>query len=311
MRDKHLLLAFFLLFLGACEDPLKMFPDYQIGEPRIIALKVSEPELTLDARPTMRLLIGGETFSQESDLPVLWLVPVESSDELPPDLLAYLTTPYRDAFSFPIGMTVGTLLSQEPTLQKTFDKNGWVDLPIFATITINGKNLSVMKTVRVTQTPRHSNPEITFIRVVYKDSEDALIEKVVEREGTFILPQSALSPYLGLDPETVSPSEQGNDLLVFRWQFNEDPSYATGLRFCDADCPSNEYLGSDRVTPITKEILIDFTNTRKKFSISPPENDITLMFYLVVRDRSSKAESVVDNRYGLDFTTLKLVLTKQ
>ncbi len=301
-----------LLILAACDDPMKMFPDYQVGGPRILALKVSEPELTPDAAPTMRLLVGGEQFEQSSDAPVLWLLPNDEAvlGQVPPEIRSQLTVPYHTAFSFPAGMTVGTLLSLDPEIQKAFDETGFVDLPLFATITVNDKPLSIMKRVRITREPRHRNPEITKITAVWQEPDGTIISHTVPRDGTLELPQDPLPDYLALAPETIDPAERGNDLLVFRWHFNEDAAYATRLRFCDADCPSEKYLGVERVTPNTKEIMIDFTVARKRFADTPPDGDLSLMFYLVVRDRAAESASSADDHFGLDFTTMKVVLKR-
>ncbi len=313
MRGKIALFIAAFLGIVSCDDPMKMFPDHQIGEARLLALKVSEPELTLDARPTMRLLIGGEGFDQSSDLSVLWLVPndEESLAQVPSEMFPLLYAPYPSDFSFPTGMTIGTLLSFSPDLQAMFDEQGFVDLPIFASVVIGEKPLSVMKKVRVTQEPRHQNPEITGIIAVWKTPDGRLTKKTLGRDDVLELAQDELSDYLGFAPETVNPAERGNDLLVFRWQFSEDPAYATDLRFCDADCPSGEYLDVERTTPATREIMIDFAKTKKRLSHTPPESNLTVMFYLVVRDRATEAASSADDRYGLDFTTLRLVLTKR
>ncbi|HNT29043.1 MAG TPA: hypothetical protein PKH10_12810, partial [bacterium] len=95
-----------LLFAAACDDPMKMLPGHQIGDPRIIAMKVTEPELTLDSRPTARLLIGGEGFDQASDISVLWLVPNDPDTlaQIPPEVQEQLTAPYTADFTFPAGM---------------------------------------------------------------------------------------------------------------------------------------------------------------------------------------------------------------
>ncbi len=313
MRGKIALFIAAFLGIVSCDDPMKMFPDHQIGAPRILALKVSEPELTPDARPTMRILIGGEGFGRSSDLSVLWLVPndEEALAQVPSEILPLLRAPYASDFSLPEGMTIGTLLSFSPDLQRIFDEQGFVDLPVFASVTIDEKPLSIMKKVRITKEPHHRNPEITGVTAVWKMPNGQLVKKMHGRDDTLELPQEGLSPYLGLAPETVDPAERGNDLLVFRWQFNEAPAYATDLRFCDADCPSDEYLGVERTTPATREIMIDFAKTKKRLSHTPPSSDIALMFYLVVRDRAAEATSSADDRYGLDFTTLRLVLTKR
>ncbi len=306
-----LFVAMFLVAIS-CDDPMKMFPDHQVGDPRILALKVSEPELTPDAQPTMRLLIGGEGFDQASGLSVLWLVPDDEKmrADIPSELLPLLRAPYASDFSLPSGMTVGTLLSFSPELQNTFTMQGFVDLPVFASVVIGDKPLSIMKKIRITHEPRHRNPEITGITAVWKNAAGDLVQKPLGRDDILELMQEEIPGYLGLAPETADPAAGGNDLLVFRWQFSEDPSYRTDLRFCDATCPSEEYLGVDRVTPATREIMIDFTKTHKRLSHTPPEHDVALMFYLVVRDRAAQATSSADDRYGLDFTTMKLVLKK-
>lgn len=301
-----------IFFAAACDDPMKMLPGHQIGEARIIAMKVTEPELTLESRPTARLLIGGEGFDQASDLSVLWLVPndEETLSQIPAEVLEQLKAPYTADFAFPAGMTVGTLLSQSPDLQAQYDEQGWIDLPMLASVVIGEKPLSIIKRVRVTKgTPSHFNPDIIRIKAVYKEG-GTLKTVFVDRDGTLELPQDAIPEYIGLDPEMADPALNGNDLLVYRWLFAEDPEKATDLRFCDADCPSKEYLGVDRSTPATKEIMVDLHKIADTLRDKPHEKDIVLNFYLVVRDKADDSSSIEDTRFGMDFTTMKLVLKR-
>jgi len=312
MRCAWFIIPVVLFFTAACDDPMKMFPDHQIGpDPRIIAMRVSEPELTLDSRPTARLLIGGEGFDQASDLTVTWLVPndAESLAQIPAEVLEQLQVPYHTAFALPVGMTIGTMLTQSPELQTQYDDQGWVDLPMLASVTIDERSISIVKRVRVTKTPTHFNPNIIRIRAVY-ELNGVPTQTFVDRDGTLVLPQDAIPEYIGLDPEMADPALNGNDLLVYRWQFAEDPDKATNLRFCDADCPSKEYLGVDRVTPATKEIMVDMKKIAAKLQKTPHEKDIVLNFYLVVRDKAGDSSSLEDTRFGMDFTTMKLVLKK-
>lgn len=313
MRCAWAIIPVVLFFTAACDDPMKMFPDHQIGpEPRIIAMKVADPELTLDSRPTARLLIGGEGFDQASDLTVLWLVPndEETLSQIPPEVLSQLKVPYNADFNFPAGMTVGAVLSQSPELQAQYDDQGWVDLPMYASVIIDERPLSIIKRVRVMKdAPAHFNPDIIRIKAVYK-VDGVLTTVFVDRDGVLELPQNAIPEYLGLDPEMADPALNGNDVLVYRWQFSEDPDKATDLRFCDAGCPSKEYLGVDRVTPATKEIMVDLHKIADKLRDKPHEKDIVLDFYLVVRDKADDSSSLEDTRFGMDFTTMKLVLKK-
>ena len=313
MRCAWFIIPVVLFFTAACDDPMKMFPDHQIGpDPRIIAMRVSEPELTLDSRPTARLLIGGEGFDQASDLTVLWLVPNDEAAlaQIPAEVLEQLRIPYSSSFTFPVGMTVGMILAQSPELQAQYDEQGWVDLPMYASVTIDERPVSIIKRVRVTKTPTHFNPNIIRIRAVYA-LNGVPTQTFVDRDGMLELPQDAIPEYIGLDPQMDDPETHGNDVLVYRWQFAEDPDTATNLRFCDADCPSDEYLGVDRSTPATKEIMVDLHKIADTLRDKPHEKDIVLNFYLVVRDKAGDSSSLEDTRFGLDFTTMKLVLKKR
>lgn len=142
----------------------------------------------------MRMLVGGKAVEQDMVNTVEWAI-----DDAEPEPIG--VSNYDQEFDYPIPVDA-------------LGDNAWCDLPIYASITVDQKNLNAQKLFRLTQNPTSKNPAISSVTVRYLNAGQIVRETVLNSE-TFTLPKNVENVAFTAITEELAPDE--NDKLVYRW----------------------------------------------------------------------------------------------
>lgn len=143
-KINHIMLILLAGSLLSCGDS-DLLDDYFVQAPRVLAVKVQDPEARPGDPISMKLLVGGQAIDQDMDDTVSWYFFNEQAT------------------------LVGTAAYDEEWLATLPDDaldNGapWFDLAVLAGIEIGSKSLTAEKKVRITQDPVGKN----VVRVHFK-----------------------------------------------------------------------------------------------------------------------------------------------
>jgi hypothetical protein len=252
-----------------------LLDDYIADSPKVLAVKIQDPEARPGDPISMRLLVGGRNIDQDMDEPVFWFIDDES-------LLPLGESIYNQEF-----------ISQLPA----DDLNGeqWFDLPILSRIKIGSKFLNAQKIVRITQAPKAKNPVINGVQVTYLEGNRRVTDKVINGDTILLSAQVANIAFTALT-DKLAPGE--NDELVFRWYVSASKN-SNGLLYINDDSDVILALLGNGVKASERKpsAVFSLKGENSNGSIQTGIYDI----YLIVRDNASKSNSSADDRFGTDF----------
>ncbi|MGD9211791.1 MAG: hypothetical protein PVI90_13490, partial [Desulfobacteraceae bacterium] len=230
-----------IFLLSACGESDLLDP-YFVKDPRILAVKIEDPEVMPGDTVSMRMLVGGKEIEQDMANTVIWAI--------------------DDVELEPLGVSGYT---QEFTHQIPNDflgDNEWYDLPIYASLQINEKNLIAQKLLRLTQDPVGKNPVISHVQIRYINADNT-VQETVESGETYTLPQSAANVAFTAFTEDLLAGE--NDKLIYRWYVSTSKD-TNGMLYVQEDEDKIENLLGDGVN--ASELFRSVV-----FSLKGEEND--------------------------------------
>lgn len=258
----------------SCGDE-NLLEDYIIERPRVLAIKVTAPEVRPGEQVSLGLLVGGEDIDQDMDTSVSWFLRNEQQGLVGTagynqDLIAHTPADALDAGS------------------------QWVDLPVLARIEIGSKTLYGEKFARIIGAPTGKNPIIAGVNVAY-------LQAAPVSEQALMGDQIAISSQVrnvGLTASMEALAAGENDRPVFRW-FVSTSKNSGGKLYVNSDRDDiKAVLGPGVGAAETKASVV--------FSLNGKDSDGSVQtglydVYLVVRDNASAPKSAADDRFGLDF----------
>ncbi len=276
-------LIFLSLTLLACGDS-DLLEEYFVKAPRILAVKVEDPEVSPQETVTMRMLVGGQEIDQEMTNTVYWGI-----DDF--ELESIETSQYSDPVGFQYQIPADALGGEQ-----------WYDMPILARIEINGKGLNAYKALRITQTPTAKNPVISGVRIRYL-TQGVLNEQTAADGDVITVPADAANVALTAQMETLPPG--ANDKLVYRWYISLAKGTDGKLYIQEEDKRIEELLGQGADASEGKASAV--------FSLKGEDSDKEIQtgiydVYLVVRDNAESSQSLADERHGTDFIYFTLCI---
>lgn len=313
---KKYLILIFLFIISSCEPNPTVKPGYIVDDIRPLGMK-AEP---VDAVPgdviTLSLLIGGRTFSQTSDLKILWLG------------LEELAVPYTKPLIFPVPENFEELIPGDQKNPQTalfienFNKNGFADLPVAATFDIpvpnenRDRTITVTKTIRIyKETPKEGvrlNPVIDHVLASRITNEKT--ESFEVRNG------DTLSFSINDMPETLifrsiplSQEETGWDRLNFAWFFTSD----TGKLLendMEVELDRKKYgelvPDDEKATQNREYFALSFKPVIEEIKENKIELPLKFNFYHIIRDKAVNAQSSENYRWGQDFIWFEIEITE-
>lgn len=281
-----------ILVLSSCDSSLT--PDYMLDSPRIIALQVTDPEVTPGAESvvSMRLFIGGREVDQSMSTAVVWF-----SDPMS-EAISGISQPYTENFSIPVTEDMFSEQQLAP-LKAQYDENGWTDIPVTASITVNEKRYDAMKFLRLTKTPLHKNPKILSVSAVYLNGDER-VEQSFDTEGAVLeVPAGDALKHIGFRAATEDISLTGNDKLLYRWYVTVSHENENRLYKANND---NIFPDEKTVDEISRAVVFSLRGENGKSAFQEGSYDL----FLVVRDKAQNANDASGDRRGLAVFTLKI-----
>ncbi len=267
-------LLWFLTVTGCADSDL--LKDYQAEQPRILAIRIQEPEAEPGDTVEMQLLVGGRDVSQDMTQPVDWYLQTD-----PPTLLG--TASYDQPLA--------TVIPQDALPEALT----WRDFLISARLQVNGKPLTAQKYLRVTSTPKGRNPRINSVQVRFRENNE-LILKEIKTGDTIAIAHPGRD--VAFSAVTAVLPEGENERLVFQWQAAVS-SNSSGKLFVEP-----EQAEIDKLLPAGREASDSHPDV--VFCLKGEKGDDPLQsglyhIYLVVRDNAFNSASRAEERFGTDF----------
>jgi len=296
-------------------------PDYQIDAPRIISVKIENPEVSIDPAVNeeikLSILVAGKGVDQNMTQNVYWMAdPMSGNVESP---LAY---PYNKPLTVTTQQVMDIAMSGSKENQIPAILPDYIDFPITGAITVKDKDLYFAHKIRFTKIPKHFNPGITGIELMYpaepineENSENKFIKtesKILDKKDNSVIsfkddvpdevddvPDFFIAKILLKDKK-----ETGNVKHIYSW-------YISRAHESDND---NEVLMSsgkfklalfDKKGSTYKEQTVSVGDSKESaFFRLKKDGEIqsgTYDVYIVVRDKNTEATSVDGDHYGQDF----------
>ena len=279
---KRTFCLFFILLLSACGES-DLTEEYMADAPKILAVKISDPETVPGENITMRVLVAGKGIDQKMSTPVLWYTGKKNG-------IVLGASAYNEDFTFPVPGTA---------LQENLNS---LDVPVFAQIEINGKALTAQKLLRITHTPVGKNPEISGITLRYV-LNDVIFSQSVQSGESITIPEETEN--ISLTVATENLPEKANDQLVYRWYVSTSKSSDGKLYVYDDEKTVEELLGEGAMAAEFRESVV--------YSLKGEENDKkfqsgTYDIYVIIRDNKLNSQSTEDDRLGTDFIYVTVIL---
>lgn len=282
MKTLHIWLMFTLLLLVGCgeDSDSDLLEDYFVKNPRVLAVKIQDPEAQPGDTITMRMLVGGRAIDQQMTANVLWAI-----DDAEPIFVG--EADYTEAFQY-----------QVPA--DALDGTDWYDLPFFARIQFEPKSLNAYKVVRITRTPQAKNPAISGVQLQYLAAGQPVT--LVATNGETVDAPTGISN-VALTALTQTLPDGQNDKLIYRWYISLSKNNSNKLYIQKSDKKIEAILGAGAEASEYRRSAV--------FSLKGEDNDKKIQtgiydIYLVVRDNAANPQSVADERYGTDFSYLTL-----
>lgn len=291
------LAALFMMLMGCGESD--MTPDYIVKKPRILAIKITDPEIKRGDPFSLNLLVEGEGVSQEMATEVEWGVGVGYS-ETDADMLVLANLPYTETYM--ADATVWDALPSE-TLDALFQENAFIDVPVMAKIVVNGVTLRGVKTLRVTENPVGKNPVIQSVTVKY-DGGSSTVTASDTRIITFKKSEK-VPENIAISANMTELGEGENDKLIFRWTVSASKTSDGELYVNSSNADIEALLGENAKAAEYRDTVV--------FSTRGEEGDDPVQYgeyevNLVVRDKKTDSAGREEDRFGVDFLTVTVLI---
>jgi len=306
-----------LISIAAISCSNSLPPEYQVDEPRIISVKIEDPEVSMD--PTaegeikLSVLVAGKGVDQNMEQNVYWMVnPIQRQ------LQSDLSSPYNDFLTITTEEILGIANSFAPS-QTTgvTDLPDYFDYPITGVITIQERNLYFNHTIRFAKTPKHFNPGIIQIELSSSEPKEdgnkyrKIVEKAVVEKSEDDKAKSDLIQFKDDVPDffiakviTKDLEQTGNARHVYSWYIskahekdNDNEVLITSdekFKFASPD-ENGVYQNSTlNVSEFKQTAVFELKKDGK-------EQSGTYDVYIVVRDLNRDAKSVADDHFGQDY----------
>jgi hypothetical protein len=263
-----------LPFFTACGEN-ELLEDYFVKDPRVLAVKIQDPEVSPADNVTMQMLVGGKDIDQNMAKMVSWAI-----DDAEPVFLG--TSDYTREF-------------ESQASADALPEEGWYDLPILARIQVGSTFLNAQKILRVTRNPVAKNPVIFGVRLQYLNGGQR-VEETIADGATVNLPLGPTNVAVTALTEELAP--QQNDKLVYRWYISTSKD-TDGKLYIQTDKKKIEAI-------LGKGAKASENRPSAVFSLKGQDGDKAIQsgtydVYLVVRDNADNPQSQAEERYGTDF----------
>lgn len=272
-----------LIFTLASCGESDLTEEYMADTPKIIAIKLSDPEVRPGNEVTMRLLIAGKDIDQNMTSTIFWYA------EYQEEILGGWSS-YNEDFTLNIPETI--IDSNEDDLI----------LPVFARIQIGETYLTAEKLLRITHNPTGKNPHINEVTMKYI-SNDSIMSSTLKNGESLTIPENTEN--ISLTAVTEELEAGANDQLIYRWYVSFSKTSSNKLWVYDDEDTIEELLGEGATAAEFRKSVI--------YSLRGEENDEEIQsgtydIYLVIRDNASNSQSSDEDRLGMDFLyfTVKL-----
>ena len=293
--------ALLLILLSGCGES-DMRPDYIVQDPRMMAIKITDPEIERGDPFSLNLLVLGKDVSQEMTNAVTWRLAID--DDMSVEAKGFLgTTPYCETLRVPSKFwdripseTIATLLQG----------NGYLDLPIMAEIAVGDRILRGVKTLRITEAPRGKNPVIQSILIRFDQGEQMIAplgERIITFKRSDHAPETIACTAI---METLSPGD--NDKLLFRWSVSSSKTNDSELYVSSSKKKIEALLGKGAKAAEYRESVIFSTRGEEG---SGPFQYGEYEAALIVRDKATDSSGREEDRFGIDFMTFTIVILDQ
>ena len=280
----RMLLICLLLGVVSCGDDSDLLDSYIAKEPKVLAVKIQDPEVRPGESIRMQILVGGRDIDQNMDNPVSWYI-----DDHPPIFLG--TSAYNQEF---IGQLPEDALNGEQ----------WFDLPILARIQVGQKYLNAQKIVRVTNNPKGKNPVISGVQMAYLLEGQSKTNRALNGEQK-VLPGSVKNIALTVLTDELAPGE--NEQLVYRWYVSTSKN-SNGKLYVNNDTDDIEALLGKGTKASEIKVSVVFSTRGENSDASVQYGDYDI--YVVVRDNAIDSTSSSEDRFGTDFLYFTLRLSE-
>jgi len=263
------------LVLLSCGDS-DLSEDYMVPEPRILAVRLEDPEVEPGGVVFMRMLMAGSKIDQTMTNKVEWFLEAD-----PPVFLG--SAPYNEDF---VGEIPDDMLS---------DDEEQLDIPILGKIMVGDKSLFARKKLRITRQPVGKNPAITQIEVRYQSGDETISQYIAVGDVVSIDDKTG---EVSFTANTAELPTGENDQLVYRW-YSSVSRQGEGKIYAYEDEDITERLLGEGATANEESRSV-------VFSLKGEENDGgqesgVYDIYLVIWDNAADSQSSEEDRFGLDF----------
>jgi len=304
---KLIISIIFLALLISCQPDEEVTPGHILTDIRPVALKVEPIEFWPGKTVSMSLVLGGRTFSQDSDLPVKWLMAEE------------LTLPYNTPLRFPIPENIEDLIPEDidqiggNEMSESIKKRGYIDLPVTAEITIpvpddSGRTRNIISTKRVRiyaaePSVKRENPEIEKVLTYHTDKSGKIVETEIENGGNISFEIDSLPEVLLFRMIAQSSGSEEEARLSYSWLFTSDTSEKLSNNIAlelDESKFHDMMEEKQRATPNRQYMALNFKKVVKEIKDSKIELPLYFNFYGVVRENAVNPSDSSEYRWGLD-----------
>lgn len=293
--------ALLLMVLAGCGES-DMRPDYIVKKPRVMAIKITDPEIRRGDPFSLDLLVLGEDISQEMITEVKWRVGLEF-DESDGAVGLLGTTPYSETLHMASGFW-DTIPSE--ILDTLLQGQSYLDVPVMAELTVGGVTLRGAKTLRITETPLGKNPVIQSIALQYDQGEETITawgqRKIIFKRSAHVPETIACTAIM----ETLAPGE--NDKLLFRWSVSTSKTNESELYVSSSQSDIEALLGEgEKAAEYRQSVLFSTRGEEGDGPIQYGEYEVAL----VVRDKKTDSSGRQEDRFGTDFMTFTIAILDQ
>jgi len=271
-------LVFLLFGLVSCGES-DLPEDYVSVSPKILAVKISDPEVSPGDTVTLRLLVSGKDMDQNSDMTVTWTVGTVESG-----VYVQAEAPYNTDYPLEIPSGILDVLGVSS-----------VDVPVTAAVTLGGKELSALKRFRICLEPLGKNPAITGVQADFMIKGEH--QTVILSQGdTLSLDNSYKAA--AFTAMTAILSEGGNQTLIYSWYMTPSSGSLGELFVYDDKTKIEALLGQGAMAAEFRPSVM--------FSLFGEDAEETYQkgryhVYLIIRDNAVTSSDSTEDRLGTDF----------
>ncbi|MFA6011752.1 MAG: hypothetical protein WC799_17310 [Desulfobacteraceae bacterium] len=271
-------LVFFLFGLVSCGES-DLPEDYVSVSPKILAVKISDPEVLPGDTVTMRLLVSGKDMDQNSDMAVVWTVGTVESG-------VYVQTeaPYNTDYPLEIPSGILDVLGASS-----------VDVPVTASVTIGGKVLSALKRFRICLEPIGKNPEITGVQADFMaEGEHQTVN--LSQGDTLSLDNSYKAA--AFTAMTTDLPEGANQVLIYSWYMTPSSNSLGELFVYDDKTNIEALLGQGAMAAeFRPSVMFSLFGEDAEEKYQKGRYHV----YMIVRDNAATSSDSTEDRLGTDF----------